>query len=118
MLARDLLLMQADEAEEQSVELGDQVTFCRVIYCRSGAVWAHELQVICKAANRRELGQVSLVCFLAFMVPGVSAVLVSRLQGTWWCLLHSCIWQAYTAWLWEAEGWSTTTCMVLASRQA
>ena len=50
---------QADEAEEQDIELGDQVSFTRVIYCRSGAIWARELQIICKAAHRRELGQVS-----------------------------------------------------------
>ena len=61
-LVMHLLTMQADEAEEQGIELGDQVSFSRVIYCRSGAVWARELQVVCKAARRRELGQVSPHC--------------------------------------------------------
>lgn len=50
--------MQALQSCGELPREGDDIEFCRLVNRRSGAVWAVDIALTCRAAQRRELGQV------------------------------------------------------------
>lgn len=64
-------MLQASTAAGGVPGDGDDVEFSRLLRRRSGAVWAVDMALTCRAAERRELGQVGpqLVLLLLSIHP-------------------------------------------------